>query len=101
TPTSGIYTLSLHDALPISDRSKPEWSRIGEEMRDLVMLWSRRYWHDLDLPFRSALADERLVRSQTDQQSWLVEWRDAVRVSGRRSEEHTSELQSQSNLVCR
>src|SRR2546430_12013935 len=28
-------------------------------------------------------------------------WREGVRGLGRRSEEHTSELQSQSNLVCR
>src|SRR2546430_11531802 len=67
TATTEIYTLSLHDALPISGRA------------------------------------------------WLlIRWRHAVAVSvvclpcprgghesSCRSEEHTSELQSQSNLVCR
>src|SRR2546430_11344188 len=32
---------------------------------------------------------------------WVVEEKASGRLVGRRSEEHTSELQSQSNLVCR
>src|SRR6266853_6636935 len=55
TATTEIYTLSLHDALPISSGGAPRWAawpRSGPRHR-------------------------------------------------RRSEEHTSELQSQSNLVCR
>src|SRR2546427_1175825 len=69
TATTEIYTLSLHDALPISRKgdgsSKPAVSRSPSSSR----------------PTR---ASSRLG-------------------SGRktRSEEHTSELQSQSNLVCR
>src|SRR2546430_10338864 len=61
TATTEIYTLSLHDALPIY----PRW---------------RRFWR------RSG------VSSPTMKQS---------RRPPRRSEEHTSELQSQSNIVCR
>src|SRR2546427_8736079 len=60
TATTEIYTLSLHDALPIS---------IGTSARCSA-------------------------GSCTGPQ-------DAVRSRERRSEEHTSELQSQSNLVCR
>src|SRR2546430_7630298 len=62
TATTEIYTLSLHDALPISRRARPSrrWLRIGK--------FSSQGW----------ARDENL-----------------------RSEEHTSELQSQSNLVCR
>src|SRR2546427_2686720 len=64
TATTEIYTLSLHDALPI---------------------WLRRTAHGRPgrqrLPFASRA------------------WRAGHRAS--RSEEHTSELQSQSNLVCR
>src|SRR2546430_11414873 len=56
TATTEIYTLSLHDALPIY--------RYGDEIRP------NQVWADCDP------RDER-------------------------SEEHTSELQSQSNLVCR
>src|SRR2546430_7621502 len=61
TATTEIYTLSLHDALPISVSLRPERHRRGA---------TRAPWHP-DRPVRS------------------------------RSEEHTSELQSQSNLVCR
>src|SRR6266700_8367350 len=57
TATTEIYTLSLHDALPISPRRKRASSR---------------------------------ATSST-----------ACRCSGPRSEEHTSELQSRENLVCR
>src|SRR2546430_9522951 len=62
TATTEIYTLSLHDALPIS-------------------------------PGRgaSARADGRLSRPRISHCDERFE----------RSEEHTSELQSQSNLVCR
>src|SRR2546430_13623047 len=63
TATTEIYTLSLHDALPIS--SSPCSCRRPTRSRLL----------------RSAAAWKRFLR--------------------RRSEEHTSELQSQSNLVCR
>src|SRR2546430_12493993 len=59
TATTEIYTLSLHDALPIL--RGPE--RAG---REAVSVRARR-----------------------------------CDPAGRRSEEHTSELQSQSNLVCR
>src|SRR5438034_7989223 len=62
TPTTGIYTLSLHDALPISSRARPAQSG------------------------RKAL---RALRAHK------------VRRAPRRSEEHTSELQSHSELVCR
>src|SRR2546430_13974358 len=58
TATTEIYTLSLHDALPISAN-----------------------WSGLNGSFRRAPAKRVIPRH--------------------RSEEHTSELQSQSNLVCR
>src|SRR5688572_31782903 len=61
TATTEIYTLSLHDALPIS-----WWG------------WCRR----------SAGGSARRTPGP-------------CRSRSRRSEEHTSELQSQSNLVCR
>src|SRR5438477_3453858 len=62
TATTEIYTLSLHDALPISTR--PGSSRL-----------------------RLLQHSSRAVRTQLPLQ--------------RRSEEHTSELQSHVNLVCR
>src|SRR2546427_7109674 len=73
TATTEIYTLSLHDALPISS-----W---GETMsRSPEMEASEGLLVDY-------------VLGQLD--------RDEVRALEQRSEEHTSELQSQSNLVCR
>src|SRR2546430_8829053 len=62
TATTEIYTLSLHDALPISSRRSPP----GSQPRGFPGSAGR-------------------VRHRHHQ----------------RSEEHTSELQSQSNLVCR
>src|SRR5438046_3729475 len=67
--TTEIYTLSLHDALPISRRFEPRDARAiaarrHTGMRDVSHAWGRR-------------PDEA------------------------RSEEHTSELQPLTNLVCR
>src|SRR2546430_9570677 len=62
TATTEIYTLSLHDALPISPVNA--WDSFGQLYFDTIT-------HDT--------AALRYLRS----------------------EEHTSELQSQSNLVCR
>src|SRR2546430_12620689 len=67
TATTEIYTLSLHDALPISRRAHP---RHAHRFR-------RPGWHT------------RPARRFPDP------------AGTERSEEHTSELQSQSNLVCR
>src|SRR2546430_10293807 len=61
TATTEIYTLSLHDALPISSPGAGPSSSTGGSWAG----WPR------------------------------------TRSRGSRSEEHTSELQSQSNLVCR
>src|SRR2546430_12553722 len=72
TATTEIYTLSLHDALPISAPAR----RAGPGRRPPP---APRPWR-------------RTARSAT-----------ACRCAGTppRSEEHTSELPSQSNLVCR
>src|SRR5437588_1324266 len=77
TATTEIYTLSLHDALPISD--VPD----GYEIRGATA-WCC---------FMSALPGARPTGCG-----------DSSRLDGRepmRSEEHTSELQSHSDLVCR
>src|SRR2546430_17726747 len=79
TATTEIYTLSLHDALPICEA---QWSLHTFETRvnDLIAF---------DSSFRPANIETAVIRGAEGQ------------VSARRSEEHTSELQSQSNLVCR
>src|SRR5256886_14802203 len=73
TATTEIYTLSLHDALPIP----PPRSACPR---------AHRSWSYPDVPLRGA-ASRPALRTLT-----------CVAV---RSEEHTSELQSQSKLVCR
>src|SRR2546430_5478722 len=69
TATTEIYTLSLHDALPIfqEGRSRQE-----------------------DMGVVGGFVEEEVVHDDAFH-----------RRQRRRSEEHTSELQSQSNLVCR
>src|SRR5256885_11390342 len=72
TATTEIYTLSLHDALPISDGG----------------------------PDRLVPVDDSLCYSATgfhQVHDYAVELQRALQ----RSEEHTSELQSPCNLVCR
>src|SRR5260370_35431155 len=66
TATTEIYTLSLHDALPIWQDALPAFLHAGHHQR----------------------GDQRAVRP-------------GLLHAGHRSEEHTSELQSHLNLVCR
>src|SRR2546427_12928990 len=73
TATTEIYTLSLHDALPIS----------------VVPKFSHGFGHGLiGGDHRPSIPAGPQVLAR-------------VKAEAARSEEHTSELQSQSNLVCR
>src|SRR3712207_8404912 len=93
TATTEIYTLSLHDALPIYRGFDPE--RLGEVS---VALVEPEVIRDLNLRFRSR--DE-----PTDVLSFEVDGPYGEMVGEvvicPRSEEHTSELQSRQYLVCR
>src|SRR5206468_10198108 len=88
--TSAIYTLSLHDALPISIRGSRLHARnehVLARTRGLPGLRGERH---------SAWRRDRPRASDR------AEYADRVsRGRGARSEEHTSELQSRSELVCR
>src|SRR5688572_32582403 len=75
TATTEIYTLSLHDALPISIHAAE--ARHADRRRVVVR---RENPQDMDVA----------LRHHFERQGAEL-----------RSEEHTSELQSQSNLVCR
>src|SRR5690606_39683338 len=92
TPTTEIYTLSLHDALPISDLSFAH--RDGTARRTLRALSLRQSGRT-----EGRHAQFRCLRHLRQLQS-LHRPRHRGR-RARRSEEHTSELQSRENLVCR
>src|SRR5688572_32527267 len=77
--TPAIYTLSLHDALPISSTfTSAELSRA--------------------ITSRGVAAGARMPVTVLASKPGTP---DSASVGTSRSEEHTSELQSQSNLVCR
>src|SRR5690606_42035127 len=90
-----LYTLSLHDALPILSIELRRYFRPGGrggQVRDnLPAPEGLRALHEGRLEEREQAADHR-IRS--------VGARHANHVR-ERSEEHTSELQSRENLVCR
>src|SRR2546427_2913509 len=73
TATTEIYTLSLHDALPICARHSGDQGQFPRSLRSV------------------SSGKPEVVGAGSGRPGDTV----------RRSEEHTSELQSQSNLVCR
>src|SRR5205807_8360223 len=91
TPPTEAYTLSLHDALPIF----PVKAFNYEE--DVKGQHTAYLWGSSSFAFATRLADS------------FAKWRMCANIIGPtsggavedRSEEHTSELQSPCNLVCR
>src|SRR2546428_6430092 len=84
TATTEIYTLSLHDALPISCRLVSKFSHTSSFRQSAEYKLKRGF---VDLPCR---------RMKTCKSSGSH-----LHSICYRSEEHTSELQSRSDLVCR
>src|SRR5690242_21200690 len=83
TATTEIYTLSLHDALPIFTVTLGPLNLPANTPHDKAEQMPPR---TLEIPF----------------DGWITAYHPAlVRPDGGRSEEHTSELQSHVNLVCR
>src|SRR5256885_11600968 len=79
TATTEIYTLSLHDALPIS---LEELGYVTRSARDFLL---RPKVLELGAAYLESMNIEQITKNHLDI----------------RSEEHTSELQSPCNLVCR
>src|SRR5947208_7997307 len=82
TPTTLTYTLSLHDALPISAASSNESGTTTESPSMITGMAS----------FSRSTRATTVPGGSASDPSGLVD---------RRSEEHTSELQSPDHLVCR
>src|SRR5690606_40885817 len=96
--TTDTYTLSLHDALPICDllaavAALDEYLRLAptaanaQELTQLRADLARKY--------------EQQVRHMGDAKNQEAAGPPAQDNTSDRSEEHTSELQSRENLVCR
>src|SRR5437773_8137390 len=83
TATTSLYTLSLHDALPISSRTTTDTicGRAANRSRTSALLHTTANRFETSFQRRGSPA--------------------GVQPSAPRSEEHTSELQSHHDLVCR
>src|SRR5438034_2857492 len=96
-PTTGFYTLSLHDALPIS--LSPQYTRLGRLALRLAA----------NTPNSTSLGTVPKAETTRAFGTFLANASAPEEVcaitrsvsSAFRSEEHTSELQSHSDLVCR
>src|SRR5690606_41464329 len=94
-PPTSIYTLSLHDALPISScrlhapRGASTRTRCAQSARASSRRSGRR-------PHRALTAVRASMLEGACSRKPCATTRDRAR-----SEEHTSELQSRENLVCR
>src|SRR5438477_8761564 len=92
--TTDICTLSLHDALPILETLRPQIAAKGVrvEIGPLPRVWGqgRKLGHVVSNLLGNAV-------------KYVAAEQGEIAVSGgaARSEEHTSELQSHVNLVCR
>src|SRR5690606_42083719 len=90
TTPADIYTLSLHDALPIS----ADESILGTVPHALEQ--------DLEAAVTAAIEGFRIWRRTSPAKRCEILTTAAALMRERlRSEEHTSELQSRENLVCR
>src|SRR2546426_6996175 len=88
TATTEIYTLSLHDALPISHLARGRYGPGGHGNRAHVQ-------DPAGAARRPHLGRRRLHQDRGGARGH------ELRRGSERSEEHTSELQSPCNLVCR
>src|SRR3712207_7383781 len=91
TATTEIYTLSLHDALPIYLQRDPREGREEGDMHDEV-----ERARPVPAPHANAILATHFVLCTPGSAGTMIR-------AGKpwRSEEHTSELQSRQYLVCR
>src|SRR5207237_8635393 len=93
TPPTDLHTLSLHDALPISKAMRKPLSASKLALYHALLLGSVfAFWY---------LMTEPLLWSEEAARNTAFFFGKPLIVLQKRSEEHTSELQSHLNLVCR
>src|SRR5699024_12746008 len=92
------YTLSLHDALPISSVSYYKNLSGFKDLTGLISLECGHIGFVARLPYSF---HQILLGNQTGIVGYLNSTRAEVHGGFCRSEEHTSELQSRFDLVCR
>src|SRR5690606_41781947 len=95
TATFAIYTLSLHDALPIFPASSAQQQRFG-------LAAGTQLFHSLIVHYDNGIPiqlEDRVVDASVAPDYLKQNWEQMT--PNERSEEHTSELQSRENLVCR
>src|SRR5690606_42012096 len=96
TATIELYTLSLHHALPISRRSVRPLHFANQAWRDRPC--TNSWTHQQATRFFSCPIKSSDCRQHSRFPGLCQRWR---LLRKPRSEEHTSELQSRENLVCR
>src|SRR5690606_41713080 len=100
-PSTESYTLSLHDALPISelDRSCLELPEFLPECCGVIV--ADQYDAEIVRPAPSRPLAAARRRAEVERLARTALRRQVVGLDPHcRSEEHTSELQSRENLVC-
>src|SRR5690606_40573892 len=88
TPPPAIYTLSLHDALPIL----PEWRRRSR---------ANRCKGPAAIRGSGTSGNEKDAEKGDEWKTWCSSYKGQITSEDKQIEEHTSELQSRENLVCR
>src|SRR5205085_12362891 len=98
--TTLIYSLSLHDALPICHPLLDDPLHPDQAHAELVLEQLAHRLHPAVAEVVDVVGD-LAVPGGVVELDQLAQDGDEVALLQDRSEEHTSELQSQSNLVCR
>src|SRR5690606_40610609 len=93
-PLHAFFLRSLHDALPISPRAPRPGIPPSPGSRTIVLRWHPRTGRAAARPAPCAPGRVRAC-------VWPRAATQGHRVPAARSEEHTSELQSRDNIVCR
>src|SRR5260370_21214764 len=98
TATTEIYTLSLHDALPICSAARAASKGSPNRINSAARMYPMRAGSEEVVP--NSGVRPRLIKGIWNFALWPAYTKSQC-VSMVRSEEHTSELQSHLNLVCR